>query len=457
MNGGSLMSNKLKFIQFFCVTIILFLNSKSLYASDDIQAEEFKQHHLQIQILPDELLVACFSYLDVKSLMGSANVCKKWFNISQDHQLWIPYVQKYPYDSDQLKSTPGRIKEKVFQHQNCLNILSAKKNHDLKRVSDDGILPYFVKFKFITPIERFFEVAYGETFSKPHFSYAHRSSAFMNVDFLSSRSLEDNDNASLWAMLLDAKVPKEKKQIICCANGWMGLRQNPEKAVALNEQLIANKNIEAHHTKINGLAQARYGYKLDQTLAREMNEALITGGDTKALYRKMLDLVNPLCSAGYQCDRQEGLKLINNQIKLGNADAALVRCIFNRSILPTCRDPYALDIMDGYKEMAEKSIHYNSPRSNSSDATVEQDITSLNNAITQGSHQALDLRLYQLKEEERFAFIESELPVLNEKLSIQLQIGIKLFAMYNQPQDIDGALSLIDKHKVHIFDFSILD
>lgn len=43
-------------------------------------------------ILPDELIVHAFSYLSAKELGLSASVCKRWKRISEDEQLWKPFV-----------------------------------------------------------------------------------------------------------------------------------------------------------------------------------------------------------------------------------------------------------------------------------------------------------------------------------------------------------------------------
>ncbi len=109
--------------------------------------------------MPNELKVACFSWLPLHELVKAGLVCDDWFQLSKDNLLWNPILQQLDPFANRLFTNDNDTKTSALNvlrnHQRIVNLIISHVENDSQLASVIGIPSVSLEdLKKMLPIER---------------------------------------------------------------------------------------------------------------------------------------------------------------------------------------------------------------------------------------------------------------------------------------------------------------
>ncbi|MHB9147814.1 MAG: F-box protein [Candidatus Amoebophilus sp.] len=237
--------------------------------------------------LSDEVMLEIFSRLSVPAIAQASGVCRGWYQLSEEPQLWK--AARLSIHGDYPEEQATRENAKLHWLRVHVNTLS-----DLE------------KFQLLVSK---YQLNNGDPFAK--YKNKYKKSSFSPARGYISYTEESAAQGNEKAIKLVIKWKMEG-----CSCGGEVYEKNPKSAFEFNERLVKQGNENAIIRKIKGLAYGVDGYDEDEKAAVALNERLVEQGDEKALIRKIKGLA---CGRnGYAEDPEAALILNERLIKQGN-------------------------------------------------------------------------------------------------------------------------------------------
>ena len=312
--------------------------------------------------LPDEVMLEVFSRLSVLDIAQASQVCRGWYQLSEEPYLWRAVRLRIHGDYPENQATrenaklhwlrvhvntlsePDKIAYLVTKYQlnnghpfakyKKLEVFNTEENIDERAAQGD-------KKALGQKLERLDDL-FNEEKNKDKVSEqarldmlslidrlaeeGHETALYMRIESLTSADAVD---------LLDRLAEQGKEEAIKLklsglAYGDYGYEEDQEAAIAFNERLVEQGNEAAIERKIEGLAgimadeePGGYGYEYDedQENVYNLNEHLVKQGNIAAIKRKIQGLADDRREDGrygYEEDQEAAVALNDHLVEQGN-------------------------------------------------------------------------------------------------------------------------------------------
>lgn len=322
--------------------------------SEEINGSAF--HELTV---PKELMLQIFSELSVPDIAQASQVCRDWYEISEDPALWRIVRSRihgdYPISEatkEQAKlhtlrvhvhtftdlTTAECLVTKYMLNENCpfiryQNLVCGLVKELTQEVLDEQVVQGN-EIAIDRKIEGLADEVYGYD-ADPEAAVAlnerlidqgNKRAIGRKIYGLAGGSYGYEENLRATVAFIEYMARKGnqtaiKRKIDGYTYGLYGYQEHSSSAVDLIEYWVAQGSKRAIRWKVKGLANGMYGYKKDLIAAVNLNEVLIGQGDGKAIGKKIFGLAHGCY--GYEKNFEAAIALNEQLIDQGNEEAII--------------------------------------------------------------------------------------------------------------------------------------